>query len=60
MGHDGGRPRGYKFFRGPCMKCRKDVSLSFTDAGFIWFRRHNPCGSFKTPRGAYELQNKIT
>ncbi len=50
--------RGYKFFSGPCDKCGKEVALSFTDPGHIWFRRHNPCGSFKTRRSEYETRNK--
>jgi hypothetical protein len=58
MGHDGGRPFGYRFFRGPCPRCQKSCALSFTDAGFIWFRRHNPCGAFRVPRGDYELRQK--
>lgn len=56
----GGRPRGYKFCRGSCPRCKKDCALSFTDAGFIWLRKHAPCGTFRVPRGAYELTNKVS
>ena len=59
MGRDGGRPRGYRFFRGPCTQCGKDVALSFTDRGYIWFRKHKPCGTFKTDRGKYEMAHKL-
>lgn len=54
----GGRPYGYRFFRGPCPQCKKDCALSYGDAGFIWFRRHKPCGTFKVSRGPYELKQK--
>lgn len=54
----GGRPRGYRFFTGPCTQCGRECALSFTDPGYIWFRRHKPCGAFKVPRGPYEMDQK--
>lgn len=59
-GGQGGGHKGYKFFRSACERCGKDVALSFTDPGYIWFRRHKPCGSFRTLRSYHELKNKIT
>lgn len=56
-GH-GGRPRGYRFFRGDCPRCGKSCALSFTDGGYIWFRKHNPCGAFRVPRASYEIEQQ--
>jgi len=56
-GH-GGRPRGYRFFTGPCTKCGRQTALSFGKRGFVSFRKHKPCGTFEVLRASYEMTNQ--